>query len=130
MVEHDDDHPTRPTSTADEALLAPFFAVARAEAAAPTTALLSAILADAAAASASRAAQPAPAPRARRRLEPIGGWRGLAALAACALLGLWLGLAGRVSLDAAPGWTGLQTADDVNGDEEVGAFFDLASVEG
>ena len=42
---------------------------------------------------------------ARGAVEPIGGWRGLAALAACAAFGFWLGLAGGVTArrhDAGP----------------------------
>jgi hypothetical protein len=122
---------------ADEAALAPFFAAARAAEPPPPVALLSAILADAGEVSAARAerAHPAPAPVAPRRwhavlIDPVGGWRGVAALGACAVVGFWLGLVGTVSIDD----TGLQTGTGavVAEDEETGLvadFYDLASVE-
>ncbi|HET9068288.1 MAG TPA: hypothetical protein VFN28_06560 [Amaricoccus sp.] len=119
--------------SADEAALAPFFAAARAGETPPQTALLSAILADAAEVHAARAAPPAPAlPAARkprfgaRLLAPIGGWGGLAALGACAALGFWLGLAGNLSLD---GTTLTTAAASQTGDAGVDAFFDYASLE-
>ena len=67
-------------------------------------------------------------PRSRRALAPIGGWRGLAALAACAALGFWLGIAGEVTLDGGTAWNGLDSAESTA--DQVGAFFDLASTEG
>jgi hypothetical protein len=117
-------------TTQDEAALAPFFAAARAAAPEPSTALLSAILADAAEAGAARRAPPARAPRRSRWRDAVapalGGWRGAAALAACALFGFWLGLAGGVSLDGTTLQAGSTAAAD---DGSVEAFFDLAAVE-
>ena len=122
----------------DEAVLAPFFAAARAEEAPPPTALLSAILADAAEVHAARTtpAHPAPTPPARRPrfgarlLSPIGGWGGLAALGACAAFGFWLGLAGDLSLDGGTLTTvAADQSDDGGADIGVGAFFDYASLE-
>ena len=115
----------------DEAALEAFFAAARAEADAPRTALLSAILADAAEVHAARNA-PAPAAPPRRTvrgirlLAPIGGWRGLAALGACAALGFWLGLAGNLSLDGTTLTAGAASPSAADG---VDAFFDYASLE-
>ena len=129
---------TRPSD--DEALLAPWFAEARADEAgadeaAPSTALLSAILADAADVAAARTPAPAaPAPAARAGwwrpalLAPIGGWGGLATLGACAATGFWLGTAGNLALDG----TSLTTASTVTADADaqgVDAFFDYASLE-
>jgi hypothetical protein len=114
----------------DEALLESFFAAARAEEEAPRTALLSAILADAGEVHAARAAPPVPAARrparSARFLAPIGGWRGLAALGACAALGFWLGVAGNLSLDGA---TLTTAAAGESAAEGVDAFFDYASLE-
>jgi hypothetical protein len=114
----------------DEAALESFFAAARAAEQAPRTALLSAILADAAEVQAARAVPPAPAPgrprRTARLLAPIGGWRGLAALGACAALGFWLGVAGDLSLDGA---TLTTAAAAESADDGVDAFFDYASLE-
>ena len=163
--------------TADERLLAPWFAAARAEAADPPLALLSAILADAGEIGAARAAGPeaAPAPIApvaapaavaraavtpgaapvpiapeaasaavraaprrsgRRWLQGVGGWKGLTALAACAAIGFWIGIAGRVTIEDGAVWAGSPTAAmdatdaDTGLEDPVVAFFDLASVEG
>jgi hypothetical protein len=122
------DHPVTRDEEA-EAALAPFLAAARAEDAPPRVALLNAILADAAAVSAER--QPAPAvarPGRRFRLpallEPIGGWRGVAALGLCAALGFWLGVS-EVTIEGTTVWAG--TADTT---DPVAAFFDLAAAEG
>jgi len=106
-----------------------FFAAARAEDAPPRTALLSAILADAAdvqAARAPRASVPVPPPRpAGRRFgrlfAPLGG---VAALGACAALGFWLGLAGSLTLEGTTLTAGSETAA-----YGVDAFFDYASLE-
>ena len=115
---------------ADEAALEAFLTAARAEAPAPRTALLSAILADAAEVHAAREAAPAPWPplpaRRVRFLAPIGGWRGLAALGACAALGFWLGLAGNLTLDGATLTTAATSESAADG---VDAFFDFASLE-
>jgi hypothetical protein len=116
----------------DEAALAAFFAAARAEEKAPPTALLSAILADAAEVHAARAALPAPVRPARRGrlgvrfLAPIGGWGGLAVLGACAAFGFGLGLAGNLSLDGASLTTVAASESAVAG---VDAFFDYAALE-
>ena len=121
-----DHRKTDEATAADEAALAPFFLAARAGAPEPPLPLLTAILADAAdIAAARRPAPPAPArPRWRGAVPPVlGGWRGAGALAACAALGFWLGLAGGVTLDG----TTLATADD--GADPVEALFELAAVE-
>jgi len=139
-VTPDRDTPISAGTSAEEAALAAFFAAARAEDVEPRTALLSAILADAAEVHAARAtagsapARPATAtPVPRRRfgagvLSPIGGWGGLAALGACAALGFWLGLAGNLSLDGASLTTVAASQSDA---AETGAvaFFDYASLE-
>ena len=126
----------RSHSEADAAALEPFFAAARAADRGATTALLSAIIADAAEGTAERRAAAAAAPPpARRRgggtLRAIGGWRGLTALAACAALGFWLGIAGEVSIDTGQtSWSSYDATADGGADDQVGAFYDLASVEG
>jgi hypothetical protein len=120
-----------PEDEAAAAALAPFFAAARATTPDPPVSLLSAILADAAEAT---APQPAPAAtsapaRARWRaaLAPaLGGWRAATALAACALLGFWLGLAGGVTIEGTTLQAGAAAAE---ADDPVEAFFDLAAVE-
>ncbi len=124
-----DDDPV--TEAHDEAALAPFFAAARRAEPPPPVHLLSAILADAAAAQAARspAAEPGrrtPPGRAVRLAAPVGGWRGVAALAACAALGFWLGLAGEISIDGATVSAGTAVAES---DDPVGEFFDLAAME-
>jgi hypothetical protein len=124
-----------------EAALEPFFAAARAAdrtaVRGPTTALLSAILADAAEVSAERAAAAAEPLAAGHGayLRAIGGWRGLTALAACAALGFWLGIAGEVPIDTGgSAWSSYGTSDGASaeggGDDQLGAFYDLASAEG
>jgi hypothetical protein len=133
-----------PGPEADEATLGAFFAAARGADRAPdrgpTTALLSAILADAAAVAAERRAAAAAAPPAARgrwpgTLRTIGGWRGLTALAACAALGFWLGIAGEVTIDTGrSAWPSFDASADASADQgvddQLGAFYDLASVEG
>jgi len=125
--------------TAEERLLAPWFAAARAEAADPPLALLSAIIADAGAIGAMRTAAitPAPVPATpgprRRWLQGVGGWKGLTALAACAAVGFWIGIAGRVTIEDGAVWAGTRTVAanaEAAPDDPVVAFFDLASVEG
>lgn len=119
----------------DEALLAGWFAEARADAAPPSTALLSAILADAAEIAAARtpaaAAPPEPARASWWRpafLAPIGGWGGLATLGACAVVGFWLGTAGNLALDGTSLTTAAAVASDADA-QGVDAFFDYASLE-
>jgi hypothetical protein len=124
-----DDDPV--TAAHDEAALAPFFAAARGAEPPPPVHLLSAILADAAAAQTARipAADPArrtPRGRVVRLAAPVGGWRGVAALAVCAALGFWLGLAGEISIDGATVSAGTAIAES---DDPVGEFFDLAAME-
>ena len=121
-------------TTDDEAALAPFFAAARAAPPDPSTSLLSAILADAAeAVAAPKPTAPARAPvrlRLRDAVAPaLGGWRGATALAACAALGFWLGIAGGISIDGTTlqAGTALVAADD--GADPVESLFDLAAVE-
>jgi hypothetical protein len=116
---------------ADEAALDTFFAAARAEEHPPRTALLSAILADAAEVHASRHAAPDPAPRRSgwrlaSLFEPLGGWRALAALGACAAVGFWLGIAGNLTVDGATVIAGTASESAADG---VDAFFDYASLE-
>ena len=106
----------------DEAALAPFFAAARAAAPEPPVRLLSAILADAAEASAPHSAPVA----ARWRAVPALGWRGATALAACAALGFWLGLAGGVTIDGATLQAGTLAAD---GGDPIETFLELAAME-
>ena len=133
---------------AAETALEPFFAAARAADRAggrgPTTALLSAILADAAAVASERRAAEAPAAVRRRGgyLRTLGGWPGLTALAACAALGFWLGIAGEVTIDTgqsawSSSWSGPWSSDGAGDDtaagdgaDQLGAFYDLASAEG
>lgn len=131
--------------TREELILDPWFAALRAEPAEPPLALLSAILADAAVVDEARnavheptavvaeATTPAPLPAAdadepRRRLS---GWKAAVALAACAALGFWIGIDGRVTVEDGSVWTGTRAAAaDSMPDDPVGAFFDLASAEG
>lgn len=134
--------------TPETEVLEPWFAAARAEREDAPLALLSAILADAGAVSGGRMsgagtmtkvhrhrrkALPA-APRqvgTARPLDRLGGWKGLAALAACAALGLWVGMDGRVTIEDGTVWKGARAvAADSAPDDPVGAFFDLASAEG
>ncbi len=127
------DHST--AGDADEAALRPFFVAARAAEVPPRTALLSAILADAADVAAAQRLAPAPAParsaglaaRLRRSVAPLGGWRGLTTLAASAALGFWLGLAGNLSIDGTTLSVGQAAA--ASADDPVADFFDLASAE-
>ncbi len=110
-----------------------FFAAARAESPEPPTRLLNAMLADAADVSAARRAHPAsmspPAPRRRHPFEPIGGWRGLAALGACAAFGFWIGIAGGITVEGGTVWAGSGTTVSETATDPVGEFFDLASAE-
>ncbi|MFT3972630.1 MAG: hypothetical protein QM699_04035 [Amaricoccus sp.] len=130
----------------DETSLEPWFAAARAERTDPPLALLAAILDDAVAVGAGRApmapvlvAEPEPDVAAVIALEPdaprrrLGalGWKAMTALAACALLGFWIGIAGRVTIEDGAVWSGARAvAADTVPDDPVGAFFDLASAEG
>lgn len=150
MAERRDEAPAAP----EERTLEPWFAAARAERAEPSLGLLTAILADAGAVGAERAAgggvQPGAALRPavaegalparregsavhgrRRGLDGLGGWKGLAALAACAAAGFWIGIAGQVTIEDGTVWSGARAvAADTAPDDPVGAFFDLASAEG
>jgi anti-sigma-K factor RskA len=125
-----DDRRSRTMTPEDEAAtaLAPFFAAARAAPPGPPVSLLSAILADAAEATAPPAATAASA-RTRWRAAPpaLGGWRAVTALAACVLLGFWLGLAGGVTIEGTTLRAGTVAAADA--DDPVEAFFELAAVE-
>lgn len=134
---------TQRERTAEEQGLEPWFAAARAEVADPPLALLSAILADAASVGAARevAVPPArevpaevvPLPQAGGgwRFDLVGGWKGLAGLAACAAVGFWIGMVGEVTVEDGAVWSGARAvAADSAPDDPVGAFFDLASAEG
>lgn len=58
-------------------------------------------------------------------------WKAFAALAACAALGFWIGLAGQVTIEDGAVWSGVRSAAAEDApDDPVGAFFDLASLEG
>lgn len=124
--------------TADERMLEPWFAAAREEPADPPLALLSAILADAASVSAERqetTLDRRPTDRGeavdRRVFDIVGGWKGLGALAACAAVGFWMGLAGQVTIENGTVWSGSSSvAADATPDDPVGAFYDLAMAEG
>lgn len=107
-----------------------FFKAARAAEAPPDAALLSRILGDAAEVSA--AARPAPTPAPARPAPRwggvaalLGGWRGGAALTACALIGLLIGATGyaRLTTDGAGYYVAGDTASD------IGEFYDLAALE-
>lgn len=114
---------------AEARALEAWFAAARAEPAEPPLALMSAILGDAAIVTAER--RPAPPRRKPAVLGGIGGWKGLTALAACAAVGFWIGIAGQVTIENGAVWSGAGTvASDATPDDPVGAFFDLASAEG
>jgi hypothetical protein len=108
--------------TDDEADLAALFAAARGEDPPLRPALLSAILTDAATVSAARR----PAPGRWRLLGGLGGW-GATALAAAAVLGFWLGIAGDIDITNPSAWAGARTAE--SDADPVAAFFDLASAE-
>lgn len=65
------------------------------------------------------------------RFNLVRAGKALAALAACAALGFWIGLAGQVTIEDGTVWSGPQSAAAESVPEDpVGAFFDLASVEG
>jgi hypothetical protein len=117
------------TMTPEEQALAPFFAAARAAPPEPPLRLLSAMLADAAEAGAPERAMPAAARAGWRRvLAPaLGGWRAATALAACAVLGFWLGLAGGVTIDGTTLQAGTFAAAD--GGDPIETFFELAAAE-
>jgi hypothetical protein len=106
--------------TQDDETLEAFFAAAGREEVAPSPALIAAVLADAAAVTSAREAH-----RSRRAAARWRGWvPATAALAASALLGFWIGVAGegaQVSLFAET------TAGEA--EDPVGGFFDLASAE-
>lgn len=105
--------------------LAPYFEAARAEARDPSVALLSAIIADAGRLQAGRR----PPPGAPRRLvvRAGGAWRASAALAACALLGFWLGTAG--DLPIAAGYLATSRDEVASAGDPVETFLELASME-
>jgi hypothetical protein len=113
------------TTSEDEAMLAPFFAAARVAPPEPPLRLLSAILADAAEARAPAPATSAAGPR-WRGLPALGGWRAATALAACAVLGFWLGLAGGVTIDGTTLQAGSFAAD---GGDPIETFLELAAAE-
>lgn len=124
-------------TTRDEDELERFFAAARADAAEPSLALLGAILRDAATVTAERdpvreapAVRAAPPPAGSTRLAPIGGWPGFAAMAACAVIGFWAGMAGNLSLDGMTlersAGLGSQVA---SADDPVDAFYTLGTAE-
>jgi hypothetical protein len=125
--------PMTPKHHPDEAALARFFAAARADAPEPPARLLNAILADAAEVAHARQPAPAPVPRPRwrrlGRLEPIGGWGGLAALGACAAFGFWVGIAGGITVEDGTVWAGSASALSDNATDPVGEFLALAAVE-
>jgi hypothetical protein len=111
-------------------VLAPFFAAARDEPPEPSVTLLSAILADAAGAAASRRAPPHAPARWRDAVAPaLGGWRGATALAACALIGFWLGIAGGITIDGTTLEAGTALASADAGTDPVEALLDLAAAE-
>ena len=118
-----------------------FFRAAREEAMEPpSAAFLNAVFADAAEVSAGRAARArAPAPASAPVAAPapsgpwrmlaglLGGWRGGAALTACALLGFVLGVSGSDRYSTRQIET--SAASGVTAAEAVGDFYDLASAE-
>jgi hypothetical protein len=129
----DEDRKDRAMTRDDEETeaLAPFIAAARAEEPVPRIALLNAILADAADVSAARwttdiARAPDRWTRLRALLEPVGGWRGAAALGLCAALGFWIGMSDEVAIEGTTVWAG---AAAEAGADPVTAFFDLAAAE-
>ena len=114
----------------DDARLAPFFAEARrrdAETEAPSV-LMARIMADAD--GVRMAASPRRAPRRGNRSGGLraafGGWRAAAALAACAVAGLWVGVS-----DMSDTATALVWSEDagISSEDPVAAFFDLAAAE-
>jgi hypothetical protein len=111
----------RKAGMADEAALRPFFAAARAAEPPVRTDFLTAILSDAAAV---RAAPPPPVAAAPRRFAAIGGWGGLAALAASAAVGFWLGTTGALPVDERAMAETAAVAES-----PVAEFFDLAAAE-
>lgn len=118
-------------TTRDEDELERFFAAARAEQDAgdgPNLALFAAILRDAAIVTAERDAVPeGPAPAPVRRFAAIGGWPGFAAMAACAVVGFWAGIAGNLSLDG----TTLERSTSLvaSAEDPVDAFYTLGTGE-
>lgn len=106
--------------------LAPYFDAARAEARDPSVALLAAIIADAGRLQAER--QPPPPTALHRLAARAGGaWRASAALAACALLGFWLGTAGGLSIEA--GYLATSRDAVASAGDPVETFLELASME-
>jgi len=106
-------------------MLAPYFDAARMRTQDPSVALLSAIIADAAAV---QAARNPPPPAWRRLLDPARRtWPASAALAACALLGFWVGVAGTVSIDPTSFATTL--SDGSTDADPVATFLELAAME-
>ncbi len=119
-----------------EAALESFFRAAREEAMEPpSAAFLNAVFADAAEISATRPApaQSAPEPErapggAWRALGALlGGWRGGAALTACALAGFLLGASG--SDRYSTGLLETAAANSVSAADALNDFYDLASLE-
>lgn len=118
------------------AALDDFFLAARAAMAEPSADFLNRVLADAGEVSTARTpAAPAPRRRATGAGRPgawraiallLGGWRGGAALTACALLGFAIGASGFANLSADLGADQTTTASAA---ETVGDFYDLAALE-
>jgi len=85
----------------DEGLEA-LFDLARADAAAPSDALLSAIMSDAVAVQAERAAPVTPEKQRsgwRKLLAALGGWPSVTGLAAATLTGIWIGVSPPEAID-------------------------------
>lgn len=117
----------------EAAALDAFFRAARAEGAEPSADFLTRILADAGEVAAARAeaapSLPAPARRGgrwRRFSLLLGGWRGGAALTACALIGFMVGASGVADLST--DLRGFSTAT-TSASEAIGDFYDLAALE-
>jgi hypothetical protein len=67
----------------------------------------------------------------RAALAPaLGGWRAAMALAACAILGFWLGFAGGLTIDGVTLRAGpAVAAADADADDPIETFLELAAVE-
>jgi hypothetical protein len=123
------DHAERDPETA---ALEAFFAAGRAAETKPGMPFLSAILADAAEIACAReiSAPPARVPEPpdgiwRGFAALLGGWRGGAALTACALAGFLIGVSGYARLPAET--SSYEVAGETPSD--IGAFYDLATLE-